>query len=652
MAPVVDRLERLTNLVLLLREGRPRSLREIGDSVPGYPPEGEARRQAFERDKRTLRDGGVEITTVAIETRDQIGYLIRTEDFYLKELALDADEQAALNLAVAGVHLGDPSGRDALWRLGLPASAGSRPLAELPSLPALPKLHGAIGSHAAIEFSYRGEKRHVDPVMLRFHGGWWYLVAYDRDRGAARTFRVDRMEGLPSVGASGSAQLPEDFDPEVALSDEPWKMGESEPVAVDVLVDAPLAPLVLAELGETTVAERRDDGSVVVRLDVTNTRALRSWVLELGEHAEVIAPLSVREELAAWLDSMVSAPPAKSQRRPRAGGERAPDGESHQGGPSERVGGRIEAGQRLHRLLAVLTFLARSHRAPVAELAQRFGLSPEELVADLELAACCGLPPYTPDQLMEIIVDEQEVVADLGPELARPRRLTSTEGFALAASARAILSVPGADPGGALARALGKLENALGDFGSLRVDLDEPPHLSAVRRAVDEHEQVELRYYSVSSDEESLRVVDPVDVVAIEGRWYLDGYCHRAKGMRRFRVDRISEVRRTGEKAEPPDRLRSEARPTAAFVPGPDSTVVRLSVDESAAWVAEAVPVFSTAPLKPGRTELSLGVASIVWFERLLLRLGPHAEVIDPPELSEVGREAARRLLRRYHEVR
>ena len=37
-----------------------------------------------------------------------------------------------------------------------------------------------------------------------------------------------------------------------------------------------------------------------------------------------------------------------------------------------------------------------------------------------------------------------------------------------------------------------------------------------------------------------------------------------------------------------------------------------------------------------------------MWFGRLLLRLGPHAEVLDPPELADTGSEAARQLLARY----
>jgi predicted DNA-binding transcriptional regulator YafY len=304
---MVDRLERLTDLVLvLLRDGRAKPLREIAAEVPGYPAEGEARRQAFERDKRTLRDGGVEVTAVPIEGREQVGYLIRPDDFYLPDLDLTPDEQAALNLAVAGVHLGDPSGRDALWRLGLPASAGVRPFADLAALPALPVLYDAVRRRASVTFAYRGDTRHVAPAVLRFRGGWWYLVGFDLDKLASRTFRVDRMEGAPAAGEPGSAVVPDDFDPTTALPEEPWRMGEEEAVRTDVLVDAVLAPLVVAEVGESTVHQRRHDGAVVVRLEVTNIAALRSWVLELGEHAEVLAPEQVRADMIEWLEATVA----------------------------------------------------------------------------------------------------------------------------------------------------------------------------------------------------------------------------------------------------------------------------------------------------------------------------------------------------------
>jgi proteasome accessory factor B len=292
----VDRLERLTDLVLvLLNTTRPLSLRELGDAVPGFPPEGEARRQAFERDKRTLRDQGIAVITEPIEGPEQMGYRIRPEDFYLPDLDLEPDEQAALNVAVAEVHLGDPSGRDALWRLGITSTQALAPVAGLPSLPALPVLFEAVRSRANVKFDYRGEQRNVDPALLRFRSGRWYVVCFDRDRDASRTFRVDRIEGVPQAGKPGSSELPADFQTE--LPDEPWAMGEEDTKTVHVLVDALEGPRVTQELGDASVAGHHDDGSVVVTLEVSNEGALISWVLALGPHAQVLHPPEVRERM-------------------------------------------------------------------------------------------------------------------------------------------------------------------------------------------------------------------------------------------------------------------------------------------------------------------------------------------------------------------
>lgn len=303
----MDRLERLTDLVLvLLREGPPRSLAEIADAVPGYPPPGEARRQAFERDKRTLRDQGIAVTTEPLAGPEQLGYRIRPDDFYLPELDLDPDEQVALNLAVAAVHVGDgigqqSTGQQALWRLGLPGGPGPAALAALPTVPALPALFEAIRTGADVAFDYRGKRRRLAPAQLRFHRGRWYLVGFDLDRRAARTFRADRIDGTPSVGTPGSRQLPDGFDPAGPWSGDPWQAGDEPPVPVDVLVDPVVAPRLVRDVGAEAVAERRSDGSVVLRLEVTNLAALRAWVLELGEHAEVLSPAEVRDDLVRWL---------------------------------------------------------------------------------------------------------------------------------------------------------------------------------------------------------------------------------------------------------------------------------------------------------------------------------------------------------------
>jgi len=305
-----------------------------------------------------------------------------------------------------------------------------------------------------------------------------------------------------------------------------------------------------------------------------------------------------------------------------------------------------DAGSRLDRLLAVLSWLAQRGQVSLAELAERFGMTPEQLVADLELAACCGLPPYTPDRLMEIIVGEELVEAQLGAELGRPRRLSAQEGFALAAAARASAAAQGVEPDSPLERALAKLDAALGDRGSVGVELGDPTHLASVRDAFGQGSQLRIDYLSAWRDARSTRVVDPVALAAYGGKWYLDAWCHTAGGTRRFRVDRIVGAEPTGEKAE--TRPTPETSGEGPFVPGPEATVVRLAVSGESGWLLESVPVLETKQLPDGRTEVTLGVVSTVWLERLLLQLGPSAEVLEPDELKSVGREAAARVLARY----
>ncbi len=301
---------------------------------------------------------------------------------------------------------------------------------------------------------------------------------------------------------------------------------------------------------------------------------------------------------------------------------------------------------RLRRLLAILAWLAQVGDASIDEAAARFDLAPEALVSELEMAACCGVPPYTPDQLMEIIVTDTSVSVRPGTGLARPRRLTPTEGVALAASARALVAVPGSDREGSLSRALAKLDQALGGE-RVGVELDAPPMLESVRAAIDARRVLEISYYSASSDRESERRIDPIRLFATDGHWYVDAWCETAGDMRRFRVDRIGSVQEAGAS----DRSESTvpSPPTdAAYVPGPDDRTVVLSIDPGVAWQIESVPAAGPPQTVGDRLEVEVVVGGEAWLERLLLALGPQAWVRDPEDDRSVASNAALRILGRY----
>lgn len=306
---------------------------------------------------------------------------------------------------------------------------------------------------------------------------------------------------------------------------------------------------------------------------------------------------------------------------------------------------RSDHGARLTRLLAMVPWLLSEGGASVSEIAARFGIDESEVIGDLGLVGLCGVPPYGGGDLIDIIVDEDGwVSAFAGPFFTRPMRLTPAEGFAVLAAGRALLAVPGADRDGSLTRALAKLEAVVGESGSLAVDIEPPPELAVVRQGISDHERLEVDYYSAWRDEVTERRIDPLVAYSLAGRWYVDAHCHHAEGRRRFRVDRMRSVRPTGEHFE----NQEATPPEKAFTPGPDTRTVILALPSSAGWVAEAYPVSRVEERSDGRLQVMLEVTGPNWLERLLLRLGPEAEVVEPEDFKRLGADAASRLLARY----
>lgn len=304
---------------------------------------------------------------------------------------------------------------------------------------------------------------------------------------------------------------------------------------------------------------------------------------------------------------------------------------------------RMSAEDRLGRLLEIIPWVVERGGADIEEIAARFDLPPGMVLTELSTAQCYEIPPYGPDNTLGIVVIDNRVEVEPGALLDRPLRLSPQQGFGLLVAGRAALAAVG-DDRGALASALAKLERALGQRTPVTVELERPAVTDRVEAAVSERERLEIDYYAASRDEVTARQVDPVEVVHTGGDWFLHAWCHRAGGPRTFRLDRIEEVRATGERFDPPtlgaDAFRHE--------PGEDAPDVVLAVPAEARWMTETYPVRQVRELADGSLEVTLGLLSPRFLERLLLRLGPQARVLEPAELADVGAKAARRILARY----
>jgi proteasome accessory factor B len=310
----VNRLERLINLVAaLLHAERPLTTEELRQRVPGYSDDKVAFRRAFERDKETLRDLGVPITVEPVSaTGPQIdGYRIPKESYYLPDPGLADDELAALHLAASAVRVDVANGVEALWKLGGEvAEEGPAPLGAVAALPGtdhLVALFGAISAHRTVTFGYRGRPRRVDPHRLAFRNGHWYLFGTDREAGEARSYRLDRIEPPLEAADPGSARpAPPDGVPANTAAP-PWAIGTEEPVQARLLVDADQAGWAVSHLGTDAVTQRREDGGVVFAVTVTNRDAFRSFILGFLDHAELLGPPELRQDLLHWLEALCPA---------------------------------------------------------------------------------------------------------------------------------------------------------------------------------------------------------------------------------------------------------------------------------------------------------------------------------------------------------
>ena len=314
---------------------------------------------------------------------------------------------------------------------------------------------------------------------------------------------------------------------------------------------------------------------------------------------------------------------------------------------------RVTASDRMRRVLAVVPWIMANPGRSVDEVASRFELTKAQLIADLEVVWMVGLPPYSPDALIDVVIDDEgRVSIELADYFSRPLNLTPGQGLALLASSDALLSIPGTDQGGALARALSKLGAILGPGAESSLDMNlgdaEALMIDQLRHAVDQGVEVDVLYYSYGRDQKAFRRIVPWRVFSENGAWYVHAWCHQANQERLFRLDRIEDF--TVTQIEASMESSSVSDNTGRYNPRPDDPTVTLGLAPEANWVADTYPCTVIEDNPDGSMIVEIAVSAKPWLERLLIRLGTQAQIVDSAGIDgvEVRHNAASRILARY----
>ncbi len=315
---------------------------------------------------------------------------------------------------------------------------------------------------------------------------------------------------------------------------------------------------------------------------------------------------------------------------------------------------------RADRLVAILLMLQRRGQVTAAEVAEELEISERTARRDLDSLGMAGLPVYP-------------LRGRGGGWRLLGGGRTDLSGLS-EAEVRALFLVAGpAAVSPEVKAALRKLVRALpepfrerAEVASQAMVVDTPgwdlpsrsrptpPFLDDLQRAVTRCEQVTLGY--VARDRKATeRVVDPLGLVAKGSVWYL--VANTAEGQRSFRVDRVSKVEPTGERAVRPedfdlsdawkmiseevDRLRAPLEAMAAaeeWVVGVCRYVL-----------GSRMSIGSTRP--DGRIEIALRGHDVASLAGELAGFGSALEVLEPSELRDQLARTGRELTATYGEA-
>lgn len=307
-----DRLARLTRVVALLRaHSDGMSIQEIARRI------GVSVRTVY-RDLNAI-EGEIGIAVWSEEGRWGLA-----DEGFLPPLKLTLDEAMAVvlsaRLMVRYADKYDPDLASAFEKLGevLPAALAEHVVRTLDVLSKHPR-DERFSRHARLLTKAWAERRivsldyeparygpdsaprtaRVRPYLLEpsLQTHALYLVGFDETRGAVRTFKVERIRDL--------SVTPDRFEPTgdgvEAMFARAWDIiADQEPVEVVIRFSPSVAARVQeARWHPSQRVSVEDDGSLTWRATVAGTIEVRLWALQWGDDAEVLAPKSLRDDVAA-----------------------------------------------------------------------------------------------------------------------------------------------------------------------------------------------------------------------------------------------------------------------------------------------------------------------------------------------------------------
>lgn len=295
---------------------------------------------------------------------------------------------------------------------------------------------------------------------------------------------------------------------------------------------------------------------------------------------------------------------------------------------------------RTARLLDLVPFLNTHQGISLKELAHRFDVSPAQMSSDLTTLWMCGLPGYTPLELMDLEFESGYVTIRNAPTLAKPRSISFDEGVALILGLDLLASSLTNEKQN-LASLIEDLKTKISKKIGLPVSLNAQPKsspqvTSALNESISKNTYLAIKYHSLYRDEVSERTIQPMEILQENENQYVRAFCFSAGAMRDFRVDRIIEATQTS------------VRPG-----GNEATVTSQSIDFTISLKRPSRDVVERFDVKYSDISKNLRLQSFSqqWIERSVMASGDGVELASPLNIRADIASKAQLILDRYKAV-
>jgi proteasome accessory factor C len=293
--------------------------------------------------------------------------------------------------------------------------------------------------------------------------------------------------------------------------------------------------------------------------------------------------------------------------------------------------------ERTSRLLDLVPYINTHQGISLVDLAEVFEVSTDQMISDLTTLWMCGLPGYTPLELMDLDFESGYVTIRNAPTLARPRSITHEEGVALVLGLdvlRSGISSERVD----LIEAIASLSQRIARLVNLPLALSASSDISqevttSLKNAIAHQSGLQISYHSLYKDEISSRVVLPLEILDSQGYLYLHAYCFTALDFRHFRIDRIQSAQSV-----------EVEKPSTALPINPEKIGFALKVVRPTRDVTER---FKESNLEAG-TVFKGSSFSQHWIARSVLASGGAVELLSPEEIRSELAKRAGLILNRY----